>query len=132
MASKTEVKTMKPTIKHWQDPVNAIVGVWLILAPWSLGFEAEKSAMANSVVVGLGLLAFALAAMFLPRAWEAWSELVLGLWLIASPWILKFNAISMARNAAIATGIVIVALAVWVLVADKDYRAWWRKRLAQQ
>jgi predicted MFS family arabinose efflux permease len=132
MATKTEVKTMKPTVKHWQDPVNAIVGVGLILAPWSLGFQAERAAMANSVVVGLGLLAFALAAMFLPRAWEASSELVLGLWLIASPWVLQFNAISLARNAAIATGIVITALAVWVLLANKDYRAWWRKRLMHQ
>lgn len=123
---------MKPTIKHWQDPVNAIVGVWLILAPWTLGFQAERAAMANSVLVGLGLVAFALAAMLLPQAWETSSELVLGLWLIASPWVLQFNAISLAGNAAITTGIVIAALAVWVLLTDKDYRAWWRKRLVHQ
>ncbi|HWP13727.1 MAG TPA: SPW repeat protein, partial [Ramlibacter sp.] len=21
-------------MKHWQDPVNAVVGLWLILSPW--------------------------------------------------------------------------------------------------
>jgi hypothetical protein len=127
-----EVKTMKATVKHWQDPVNAIVGVWLIVAPWVLGFQAERSVMANSVVVGLGLLAFALAAIFLPRAWEAWSELVLGLWLVASPWVLRFDAVATAKNAMLASGIVVAALAVWVILADKDYSAWWRKRPAHQ
>ena len=68
----------------------------------------------------------------LPRAWEECSELVLGLWLIASPWVLKFNTISTSRNAAVATGIVIAALALWVLLADKDYSGWLRKRLAHQ
>ena len=123
---------MKAAIKHWQDPLNALLGVWLIVAPWALAYQAETAAMANSVVVGLGLLAFALAAIFLPRAWEEWSELVLGLWLIASPWVLKFNTISTSRNAAVATGIVIAALALWVLLADKDYSGWLRKRLAHQ
>lgn len=70
---------MKPTVKQWQGPVNAIVGVWLILAPWSLGFEAAGAA-----------------------------------------------------NAAIATAITIVVLAVWVLLADKDCGAAWRKRPAHQ
>lgn len=122
---------MEPVIKHWQDPVNAVIGVWLILAPWALGFGAETAAMANSVVVGLGLLAFALAAIFLPRAWEQWSELVLGLWLIASPWVLAFNTMISARTAAVATGIVVALLALWVLLADKDYSGWWRKQRTQ-
>jgi hypothetical protein len=123
---------MKPTVKHWQDPVNALVGVLLVAAPWILGFQADTSAMANSVVVGLGLLAFALAAIFLPRAWEAWSEFVLGLWLIASPWVLNFDAVTTARNSMLAAGIVVAALALWVILADKDYSPWWRKRPAHQ
>lgn len=121
---------MKLSVKHWQDPVNAVLGVWLIVVPWALGFEAETVAIANSVVIGVAMLALALTAMFLPRAWEEWVALVLGLWLIASPWALAFSAISIAKTSMIATGIVIAALALWVLLADKDYGSWWRKRLA--
>lgn len=121
---------MKPSIKHWQDPVNAVLGVWLIVAPWALGFQAETAAIENSVVIGMAMLAFALTAIFLPRAWEEWMALVLGLWLIASPWALGFSAISVAKTSMIASGIVIAALALWVLLADKEYGGWWRKRLA--
>jgi hypothetical protein len=129
---ETELKTMKSSVKHWQDPVNAVLGVWLIVAPWALGFQAETAAIANSVVIGAAMLAFALAAIFLPRAWEQWVELLLGLWLIASPWVLAFSGVSTARTSATATGIIIAALALWVLLVDKDYGGWWRKRLVHQ
>lgn len=121
---------MKPVLKHWQDPVNAVLGVGLVLAPWGLGFQSETAAMINSVVVGLGLLAFALAAIYLPRAWEQWSELVLGLWLIASPWALSFNEVSIAMTATVIAGIVIAALALWVLLTDRELRGLWRKDTA--
>jgi hypothetical protein len=38
--------------------VNVALGLWLILAPWVLG--AEQKALANSTVVGLLLIGFAL------------------------------------------------------------------------
>jgi len=46
--------------------------------------------------------------------------------------VLKFDAISTSRNAAVAAGVVIAVRALWVLLADKDYSGWWRKRLAHQ
>src|SRR5690348_7628848 len=124
---EAEVNTMKPAVKHWQDPVNAVLGVWLIIAPWALGFQAETAAIANSIVIGVALLALALAAIFQPRAWEEWVELLVGLWLIVSPWVLAFSAVSIAMTSTIAAGIVIAALALWVLLVDKDYGGWWRK-----
>jgi hypothetical protein len=129
---EAEVKTMKPAVKHWQDPVNAVLAVWLIVAPWALDFQAETAAIANSIVIGVALLVLALAAILQPRAWEEWVELLLGLWLIVSPWVLAFSAVSFAMTSTIAAGIVIAALALWVLLVDKDYGDWWRKRLAHQ
>lgn len=117
---------MRP-LKHWQDAVNAILGVWLLLSPWVLGFVSETMPMANAVVVGLALIAAALGAIFVPRAWEEWTELALGAWLIVSPWLLGFAALEVARLSAVATGVVIAALALWTLATDKDYSAWWRR-----
>ena len=56
--------------------------------------------------------------------WEEWTEAVLGLWMIASPWLVKFSGLVTARNTAVATGIIILVLALWVLATDKDYRHW--------
>ena len=114
---------MKP-LKHGQDPVNAVIAVCLILSPWVLGYAGEMAAVTNAVLAGAVLLAVALGAMLMPRAWEEWSEAVVGLWLMASPWIVGFAAHPHARNAALIAGIVVLALALWTLATDKDYSPW--------
>lgn len=117
-------------LRHWQDPVNAVLGAWLVLSPWALGFSAETAAMANTVVVGIALVAVALGAIFVPRAWEEWTESALGVWMIASPWVLGFSALGVATRSAVATGIAVTALAAWTLVTDAEYSARWRHHKA--
>lgn len=43
----------------WEEWVNVVLGVWLILSPWILGFSGMTGAMWNAVIVGLlvGVLA---------------------------------------------------------------------------
>ena len=62
-----------------------------------IGFVGEAIATANAIVVGLALIAETLGAIFVPRAWEEWTDGVLGLWVIVSPWALGFTALSGAR-----------------------------------
>jgi hypothetical protein len=109
-------------MKHWQDPVNALLGVWLIVSPWLLRYSAERTAMADGVIVGVLLIAASLGAIYTLKAWEEWSEAILGLWMIVSPWLLKFSSVHVARNNAVITGIIVLVLALWVLLSDKDLR----------
>jgi ABC-type uncharacterized transport system permease subunit len=111
-------------MKHWQDPVNALLGAWLILSPWALGFQSEQTALVNAVIVGILLAAAALGATLAPRAWEEWTEVALGLWMAVSPWVLGFAAMEVARLNAVVTGLIVAALALWVLFTDKDYATW--------
>jgi hypothetical protein len=46
----------------WQDWVNGVLGAWLVIAPWVLGFGSLAAAAWNHVIVGLLVLALA--------AWE--------------------------------------------------------------
>lgn len=118
--------------KHWQDAVNAVLGVWLVLSPLALGYAADLMPTANAMVVGVALVAAALGAILVPHAWEEWTEAALGLWLLVSPWILGFSGHAQAMLAAVATGIVILVLALWTLAIDENYNAWWRERTAPQ
>lgn len=110
------------TVKHWQDPVNAVIGAWLALSPWALGFQAEQMAMVNAVVVGALLIAVGLGATFVPRAWEEWTEGALGIWLIVSPWVLAFAGLQVAMINAVAVGAAVTLLALWVLMSDEDFK----------
>jgi hypothetical protein len=114
-------------MKHWQDPVNGALGAWLILSPWVLGIQDDRVVMANFVVVGLLLMATVLGEILLPSAWEEWAGAALGVWLMASPWILGFTGNALAVQVAIFTGLAAVVLALWVLATDEEYGGWWHR-----
>jgi hypothetical protein len=110
-------------IKHWQDGVSMVVGIWVALSAWFLGYGDIELAMYNGLVVGIALVAAAVGAMLLPRAWEEWTELGLGLWLAVSPWLLGFSEYASPTNNAVASGLLVLALALWVLMTDQDFLA---------
>src|SRR2546429_6629415 len=39
-------------MKHWQDPINVLLGAWLAVSPWVLGFQDQMAPTANGVVIG--------------------------------------------------------------------------------
>lgn len=86
---------------------NLIFGAWLFSSPWLLQYTTLGAASWNSIVFGVAIAVFAAWALFAPKAWEEWTNLILGLWLIVSPWALGFS------NQTLATwNIVIVELVV--------------------
>src|SRR6478735_852367 len=116
--------------KHWQDVVNAVLGLGVIISPWVLGFEGSSMAMSNSVIVGVLLVATALGAVFVPRAWEEWTEAGIGLWLVVSPWVLGFSGNRNAMRSMVVAGAIVAAMALWTLFTDKDYSAGWHEPTA--
>lgn len=117
---RQEVKSMRK-IKHWQDAVNAVIGFALILSPLALKYVDESVATTNAVVIGLALVATALGAMLTPKAWEEWTEAILGLWMVLSPWLLGFSTHMLAMYMAVASGVLVVLFALWTLATDKDF-----------
>jgi hypothetical protein len=115
---------MKP-LKHWQDAVNALLGALLVISPWLMGYAEAPMALFNALIVGIALIAASLGAIFVPRAWEEWTELGLGAWLMISPWLLGFAAMEGAMLMAVLTGLAIVVLALWTLMTDSEYSGWW-------
>ena len=58
------------------------------------------------MLVGLALVAAAMGAMLVPRAWKEWTEAVIGLRLMTSPWLLGFSTPPQAMLTAVGTGVV--------------------------
>lgn len=112
-------------IKHWQDSVNVVLGAWLVASPWLLGYQAQSNLKWNSVILGLLIAAVALYAMVQVFAWEEWVGMLFGAWLIVSPWVLGFSAVTAAMLNAVIVGAAVAALALWALATDKDIGGWW-------
>jgi hypothetical protein len=123
-----EGKTMaKATMKHWQDPVNLVLGLWLIVSPWIRGFQAERASLWSAVILGILVAATAVTSLFRVRAWEEWANVVLGVCVIICPWVLRFTQYATPTWNAVITGIIIAALALWALGTDKHIGGWWTR-----
>jgi hypothetical protein len=116
---------MSKSIKHWQDPLNLILGLWLVASPWVLGHQAVTNPTWNAVILGALIAVAALFALFRVMAWEEWTNVILGVWLVVSPWVLGFSGLAPAMWNAVIVGVVVAALALWALGTDKDIGGWW-------
>lgn len=117
--------------KRWQDIANLVLGAWLFISPWILGLaalgfnEVPQTVAWNSHLVGAAILVVAAIAVYLPRAWEEGLNLLLGVWLVISPWVLEFANSSRDTLNAVVVGVLVTALATWAMVHDKEFEKWW-------
>jgi hypothetical protein len=102
---------------RWQDWVNLVLGVWLFISPWALRFWGTMpGSSGNFLMVGVALVVFALVGLNARGLWQEWVNLVLGICLIVSPWLLGFHTHAVARDDAIVVGIVAAVVALWALL----------------
>ncbi len=99
--------------RQWQDAVNALLGLWLVVSPWLLGYAGETAAAWNAWIPGVIVAVAAIAALTAFHEWEEWVNALLGLWLVISPWLLGYAAVTAAVWNHVVVGLVTLALAVW-------------------
>ena len=102
---------------RWQDWVNLLLGIWLVIAPWvGIGVGRGNAAAWNSYIFGAAVIIFAVAAMSRSQIWEEWVNLILGLWLILAPFALHFTDQPASMWNQIIVGIVVGISALWAVV----------------
>ena len=87
---------MAPPEAQWASGITFLLGVWLVIAPWVLGYSGQDNAVWNQVGVGAAIAIVALARVNAPDPWAplSWVNVVLGGWLIVAPFVLEYNATS--------------------------------------
>ena len=101
--------------KNTQDWVNLALAVALFISPWALGFVSVRPAAWNAWAVAIVIGVIAVAAITAFAVWEEWVNLLLGLWLIASPWVLHFSTDTRPTWTAVILGIVAAVISAWAL-----------------
>jgi hypothetical protein len=120
----------KLKVKHWQDPVVALLGAWFAASPWLLQLEHSVPVVAASLALGLALVLMALGSLFAPRRWERWSEAALGLAVAVSPWLAGFADDSVGSGNAVTVGLVAALLALWSMAREGDLPGFRRRGMA--
>ena len=107
------------TMRRWVDWVNVGLGVWLIALPWLLtATVGDTPADWSSWSVGAAIVTVAFFAMYKSAVWGDAVGVTLGLWLIASPWMLGFASASAPAANAVIIGILVICYALWAMRID--------------
>lgn len=85
-------------------------GFWLMLSPFLLDFAWNSAALWNAVVIGVALIALSLLRFGAPGHFEQvrWAALILGAWMIASPFIAEYFDVNAALWNAILVGALVI------------------------
>jgi len=104
-----------PLWHHWS---TFLLGVWLILSPWALPalFGQTYGGAApywNAIACGLLLAIFGIVAMTDDSIWQEWGDVLVAVWLFASPWLLGFANFPVTAWNVCAVGVLTLVLAAW-------------------
>ena len=110
-----EAKISKWRSESILDIYNFSFATFLFISPWLFAYTLEIARidiMASSLVVALT----AISAILAYANWKEWLNVMLGGWLIVSPWVLGF-AHTRAMHFSIGIGIAVAFVAVTELLA---------------
>jgi hypothetical protein len=117
------------THRTWEDWCGMLLGVLIVLSPWfptPAGHEvvdAERSfVVLNTLTVGLLVFGLAQLEYVALQRWEEVAEIVVGLWLIASPYIFGYADAGLLRYWHTSLGGLVVLLAALQLWQDWDLK----------
>lgn len=73
---------------HYTDGISIVAGLWLILAPFILGFSGTAAAT-NDIILGVVIALIALYRVVYPSNMPtiSWVNVVLGAWLVISAFV---------------------------------------------
>jgi len=95
------------------DLYNLVLAAVLLVCPWLFPLT-NTTARIDLWASSLAIILISLAAIAAFAKWEEWANLILGIWLIASPWILGFTH-TRAMHFSIGIGLAMAFLSALVL-----------------
>jgi hypothetical protein len=96
-------------IRHWQDVASLLVGVWVVLSPFALGFTGAVTW--TTLVLGLSVIVFAVGGFVIPSYLEEWGELLIGLALLVVPWTVGYEP-ELATVSSMVSGTLVILFAI--------------------
>lgn len=102
----------------WKDRAILLAGLWFAAAPWMLLYDLadNPAVLYNHLAVGTAIALFSAGALARPEAWEEIVDFAIGIWTVASPWVLGYTGKRSPTMNAVLVGLLVAVLALWTAV----------------
>ena len=112
-------------LKRWQDQLILLLGLWLIVSPWVYSYPQGSQQMINAIVSGLVIAVLAAFDLYKTYFWAVVVNLLVGVWVAVSPWVLRLAEQSTLMWNSVIVGIAVAVLALWELRTDPELHKHW-------
>lgn len=111
--------------KRWQDMLILLLGVWLAVSPWVLGYASDSPQAINAYIVGIAMAALAAFDLYKTYMWAVVANLLMGAWIAVSPWVPALADRGAMMTNSVIVGVAVVVLALWELRSDPELHRQW-------
>ncbi len=102
----------------WANVINALLGIWFIIAPFVLRFNDRPTPMWLSVIGGVILLILAgwavLSESARKQTWIQYVNGLVGLWFIIFPYVYALGDVVNLKWTSVAGGLIVLILSGWL------------------
>ncbi|MDE2019215.1 MAG: SPW repeat protein [Patescibacteria group bacterium] len=95
---------------------NIVWGIWLMSSPFILGYAAIRPALFDDLIVGAIVFVFGIVgASLADETWSRWINIIAGIWLFFSSFILGFTGTAAAVWNNVILGVLVIIFSGWSL-----------------
>jgi prepilin signal peptidase PulO-like enzyme (type II secretory pathway) len=104
--------------RNWEDWFGMLLGLMIALSPWAAGDEVGYAAVWNAALIGVAVFFLAELEYVALTRWEETGQLLLGLWLVMSPYLFGYFNVGTLRFWHSTLGGLVILLAALELWQD--------------
>jgi SPW repeat len=104
--------------RRWEDIVTMILGVAILVSPMFGDTAGNTTMVATTAIVGAAIVVLGALEQIFLRRWEEFLTLLLGVWMMSSPFVLEYAGT--LRNWHIALGAAVAVLALLEIWQDRN------------
>ncbi|MDC8760630.1 SPW repeat protein [Janthinobacterium fluminis] len=113
------------SVRRWQDQLILVLGLWLIVSPWAFAYPQGSAQMMNAIISGVIIAALAAFELYKTYFWAVVVNLLVGVWVAVSPWVLRVADRNTVMWNELIVGIAVVVLALWEWRTDPELHKHW-------
>jgi hypothetical protein len=107
------VRQKKEVAKMWQAWINAILGLWFIVAAFIIA-GSKTANLTTNLIAGIILVILGIWAAVRYKGWKHWIVTLVGAWMIVSGFWFSGSYVATVGNDIVA-GAVILILSLWAV-----------------
>jgi len=111
--------------RRWQDRVILLLGIWLFVSPWAMGYPGDSPPAVNAFITGAIMTALAIFDLYKTYLWAVLVNIVVGAWVAASPWLVDVVGDRAMSASMLIVGLATLILGLWEMRTDPDLLQQW-------